>query len=704
MAELSNSELLILDNLLGFDIEFAQNDSVTELLNVIDKNKENLTSRTMSLVEIEDFLTSARNSVSKNPTFGEYVVYDVSPRIKDEAAPDEAAPIVTFANGEDAVVTFWGTTGEKEWYDNVKAAGNYFTTDASDPEKGSVYQEAASAYIKKISERYDNITVTGHSKGGNKAQYVALMCPEVDRCVSFDGQGFSADFIAEYAELIAQRKDIITSISAEHDIVNALLPEIAGTILYVDTSSVPEEYLSNFFYYHKPNILLDSNGELYNTDGVQPSKLATFVNEYTTYMSQIENDAHRELAIELLANIASDAMGKNDIDSALNRVLEFENAEAMSAFIAYTFEFAEESDLSYQDVLDIVSSITDDSSKLDNWYMPLLWDALFDASEQISVNEFMSLCTQVSEWGQSNGLSSWDELVSYICDDPVRIIELYSSPDLENDTVNKAVGNFASEENISKLIGNFITEHPIITSLGVSALSMPIVIEQIAMLASVVAAIGVVALTANHVVKNWDRISDALEQAAEYVKDEIVEFYNEAKQAVKSEINNWISSVTSKAEKYITKGSRVVNKIVDGATDFWEFFKEQAIASVKNLLFVSNPLFYIIASKVYREVKEPVKINVYGISDCVDRMNRLAKRVAKIDQRLDDLYWRLAQNNIEQDEGLFTSLANIYNLFRADLNVDEGATIKRKARALTDLYDGYKSTDEWVLEHVPKKI
>ena len=114
MAELSNSELLILDNLLGFDIEFAQNDSVTELLNVIENNKENLTSKTMSLAEIEDFLTSARSSVSKNPTFGEYVVYDVSPRIKGEAAP-----IVTFTNGEDAVVAFWGTTGEKEWYDNV---------------------------------------------------------------------------------------------------------------------------------------------------------------------------------------------------------------------------------------------------------------------------------------------------------------------------------------------------------------------------------------------------------------------------------------------------------------------------------------------------------------------------------------------------------------------------------------------------------
>jgi len=46
----------------------------------------------------------------------------------------------------------------------------------------------------------------------------------------------------------------------------------------------------------------------------------------------------------------------------------------------------------------------------------------------------------------------------------------------------------------------------------------------------------------------------------------------------------------------------------------------------------------------------------------------------------------------------------MYNLFRADLNVDEGAAIKRKARALSDLYDGYESTEKWVMDNVPQKI
>jgi len=188
------------------------------------------------------------------------------------------------------------------------------------------------------------------------------------------------------------------------------------------------------------------------------------------------------------------------------------------------------------------------------------------------------------------------------------------------------------------------------------------------------------------------------------VKDEIVKFYNEAKQAVQNGMNVWLGSVCTTAEKYITKGARVVNKFIDGAADFWDSFKEKAIDSVKTLLFVANPLIYIIASKVYKANKEPVRINIPRIRDCVDRMNNLARRVANIDSRLDNLYWRLAQNNIEKEEGIFTSLANMYNLFRADLNVDEGAAIKRKARALSDLYDGYESTEKWVMDNVPQKI
>ena len=46
----------------------------------------------------------------------------------------------------------------------------------------------------------------------------------------------------------------------------------------------------------------------------------------------------------------------------------------------------------------------------------------------------------------------------------------------------------------------------------------------------------------------------------------------------------------------------------------------------------------------------------------------------------------------------------MYNLFRADLNVDEGQAIKRKARALSELFEDCEKTDKWVTSNVPQRI
>lgn len=51
-----------------------------------------------------------------------------------------------------------------------------------------IYKVAEAADV--VLESYDSITVTGHSKGGNKAQYVTVLSDKVDRCISMDGQGF----------------------------------------------------------------------------------------------------------------------------------------------------------------------------------------------------------------------------------------------------------------------------------------------------------------------------------------------------------------------------------------------------------------------------------------------------------------------------------------------------------------------------------
>ncbi|MGX8728909.1 MAG: Mbeg1-like protein, partial [Lachnospiraceae bacterium] len=115
-----------------------------------------------------------------------------------------------------AFVTFRGTTGGHEWYDDVDGLHGADT----------VCQEESLNYIESLP--FDKITVAGHSKGGNKAQYVAVVSDKVERCVSMDGQGFSREFIDKYAERIRTRAGRIRNYSLANDYVHILLYPVPG--------------------------------------------------------------------------------------------------------------------------------------------------------------------------------------------------------------------------------------------------------------------------------------------------------------------------------------------------------------------------------------------------------------------------------------------------------------------------------------------
>lgn len=71
-----------------------------------------------------------------------------------------------------------------------------------------------------------SITLSGHSKGGNKAQFVAAHSDLVRECYSFDGQGFSPEALAalqkRHGPRLEARRRRIFSLSADNDYVNVL--------------------------------------------------------------------------------------------------------------------------------------------------------------------------------------------------------------------------------------------------------------------------------------------------------------------------------------------------------------------------------------------------------------------------------------------------------------------------------------------------
>lgn len=122
-----------------------------------------------------------------------------------------------------------------------------------------------------------------------------FVADRIGRCVSFDGQGFSKEFLEFYSARIEERKSIITSISAEHDFVNSLLFPIAGDIKYIRA-----DFDKEFGLNHCPNKVFNSNGEL-NEEVEQPAFLSRLISYLTKYSSATVSDSTLNAILEIIS-------------------------------------------------------------------------------------------------------------------------------------------------------------------------------------------------------------------------------------------------------------------------------------------------------------------------------------------------------------------------------------------------------------------
>ena len=279
---LSNAQLLMLNNLIYTNF-CSDNKTVGEIVDDIANHLQNggsIGACEMTDKEWADIV----NIIKKDDLLLSYTVSNY----KDDDSGMRAACFIDDANEPtDVNVVFRGTSSDYEWRDNGKGA---YLPD-------SQQQILALDYVNDLPEAYgDAMTVSGHSKGGNKAMYVTIEGNRMARCVSFDGQGFSPEFIRDNKASIEKKAGSIISISAENDFVNCLLYPIAGTQMYVRTDDQ-----SNFLHNHKPNILLDENGNL--REETDKSEIAKIITDYTTYMVSNLDDPERSMAIDGVIDI-----------------------------------------------------------------------------------------------------------------------------------------------------------------------------------------------------------------------------------------------------------------------------------------------------------------------------------------------------------------------------------------------------------------
>lgn len=231
------------------------------------------------------------------------------------------ATLYTDSKNENPTLVFRGTGGTyKAWKDNV--LGEY--------ETDTRLQTLAADFVKYECAEYSGITVTGHSKGGNLSQYVTVVCAEqIDRCISYDGQGFGDNFLKEHKEEIKVAKDKITSISGFNDFVNILLTPIAGSILYVKN----QEGLSvdmHSCYTMLSNGSFDENGDFNRAFGVLPQLPAMTMAKWASdgivkAIELLPGDGNEKASNLMAAYVASifsadqtDEFESKQIDKAIN--------------------------------------------------------------------------------------------------------------------------------------------------------------------------------------------------------------------------------------------------------------------------------------------------------------------------------------------------------------------------------------------------
>lgn len=176
------------------------------------------------------------NTIKKNKELYEKIkIVDVDNSVYGNITGSDRVVNVTFLYEDNLIIVYKGTAGDFEWKDNVE--GTYNISDTKQ-------QRMALSYFDEMVEKFKDVKkvyVSGHSKGGNKSQYIGVLrgnMSKLERVYSFDGQGFNSIFLKKYNKEIENNRHKIFNICNEYDYVNILLFSIANKIFIKSTTNI----------------------------------------------------------------------------------------------------------------------------------------------------------------------------------------------------------------------------------------------------------------------------------------------------------------------------------------------------------------------------------------------------------------------------------------------------------------------------------
>lgn len=229
----------------------------------------------------------------------------------------------TFTNQDGSVFVAFKGTGKGEWIDNgeglsgIPEENTYKFYDGNPME---LYGEttrldyATDQQVEALDFFYgtlerngwnknSNITVSGHSKGGNKAQFVAIHSDLVTDCYSFNGQGFSPEALAyfktRFGERFETRRQKIYSFSSDNDYINVLGERL-----------MPQENIFFFesqFDFHYLESMLDDSGKFKSQS--EQGRLSKYMEELSEKLMRLEPSVRKYATLGVM-NIFQKILGE----------------------------------------------------------------------------------------------------------------------------------------------------------------------------------------------------------------------------------------------------------------------------------------------------------------------------------------------------------------------------------------------------------
>ncbi len=273
-------------------------------------------------------LRTLKNAVEARPEIA-------NSKLSDLICSPGGSTACAFTNPKGNIFVLFRGTGDEEWLDNgqglsgIPEENTYLTYGENGEIKASLLiekdfasgqQVEALNWFNRIAAENrwtekDRITIAGHSKGGNKAQFVTIHSDLVDDCFSFDGQGFSPEALAAFkdrakGEFTARRNRII-SISSENDYVNVL-----GQRLMPDTQIY---YFQSRMGIHFLEAMLDSRG--YFLPQGEQGRLSEYMQNVSQRLIQLKPGIRQYVALGVM-NVFQQYLGKEKAETADRSTLE----------------------------------------------------------------------------------------------------------------------------------------------------------------------------------------------------------------------------------------------------------------------------------------------------------------------------------------------------------------------------------------------